>query len=169
MHVLFIGQVFRGGQRHTGGGDALDGGVVGQVHKQHSALDGAGAPEVGDKEVGFLKGDADSAKNHGEFFVRAKHLGLAGNLGGQLGVGQTAAREHRQFLPAYQGVQAVNSGDARLDKLAGIVPGGGVQRLAVDVPAYLGDDGGAAVARFAHAVKHAAQHVHGQGQLNAPA
>ena len=86
MHAFFIGQVFRRRQRHARGGDTLNGRVIGQVHKQHRALNRAGALEVADEIVGFLKGDADGSKDHREAGILPQHLGLAGNLCCQLGV-----------------------------------------------------------------------------------
>ena len=50
VHALFKGQVLGSGQSHTGRGDTLHGGVVGQVGEQHGALDGAGALELADEE-----------------------------------------------------------------------------------------------------------------------
>ena len=50
-----------------------------------------------------------------------------------------------------------------------VVAGGGVHRAAVDVQALVGDDARAAVVGPAHAVKDAAQHVRGDGQLHAAA
>ena len=66
VHALFKGQILRGGQGHAGRGDPLDGRVVGQVDEQHRAVDGAGAPEVADEEVGLLEGDAHGGEHHGE-------------------------------------------------------------------------------------------------------
>ena len=84
-------------------------------------------------------------------------------------MGQTGTGEHRQLLSANQGIQSVNGGNTRLNKLAGVVPSGGIQRFAVDVHALFGDDFRPAVPGTAHAVKHPAQHVHAYAQLNTPA
>ena len=165
MHALLKGQVLGGGQGHAGGGNTLDGRVVGQVGKQHGAVDGAGAAEVLDEEVGLLEGDADGGKDHGKVGRAVQHLGLAGDLGGQGGVGQAGAGEDGQLLAADQGIQSVDGGDARLDELVGVVPGGGVHGQAVDVPVLLGQDVRAAVDGLAHAVEDPAQHVAGHGQL----
>ena len=165
MHVLLEGQVLRGGQRHAGRGDTLHGGVVGQVGEQDGALNGAGALELADEELGLLKGDADGGKDHGEVGVVVQHLGLTGDLRRQIGVGQTGAGKNGQLLAADQGVQAVDCADAGLDELVGVVPGGGVHGQAVDVAVFLGQQGRAAVDGLAHAVEHAAQHVGGHAQL----
>ena len=74
MHVLLKGQVFRGGEGHTGGGDTLDGGVVGQVGEQHGTVDGAGALKLADEELRLLKGDADGGKDHGEVGLASSTL-----------------------------------------------------------------------------------------------
>ncbi len=165
MHTLFKGQVFCGGQGHTGGGDALYGRVVGQIGEQHGAVDGAGALEVGDKELGLLKGDADGGEHHGKVGLAVQNLCLAGDLSGQLGVRQAGAGKNGQLLAADQGVQTVDGGDTGLDKLIGIVTGGGVDGLAIDVQALFRQDGRAAVDGLAHAVEHAAQHIAGHAQL----
>ena len=166
MHALLKGQILGGGQGHAGGGDTLHGRVVGQVGEEHGAVDGPGAAEVLDKEVGLLEGDADGGKDHGEIArVVPQHLGLAGDLGGQIGVRQAGAGKDGQLLAADQGVQAVDGGDTRLNELIGVVPGGGVHGQAVDVPELLGQDGGAAVDGLAHAVKDPAQHVAGYAEL----
>ena len=80
-------------------------------------------------------------------------------------MGQAGAGEDGQLLAAHQGIQAVDGGDARLDELVGVVPGGGVHGQAVDVPVLLGQDLRAAVDGLAHAVEHPAQHVAGHAQL----
>ena len=166
VHALLEGQVLRGGEGHTGGGDTLDCGVVGQVGEEHRTVDGAGAAELLHEEVGLLEGDADGGEHHGEVGrVITQHLGLTGDLGGQGGVGQTGAGENGQLLSTDQGIQAVDGGDARLNELVGVVPGGGVHGQAVDIPVLVGHDVGAAVNGTAHAVEHPAQHVAGHGQL----
>ena len=166
MHALLKGQVLRGGQGHTGGGDTLDGGVVGKVGEEHGAVDGAGALELADEELGLLEGDADGGEHHGEVGGRvAQHLGLTGDLGRQVGVGQAGAGEDGQLLAADQGVQAVDGGNAGLDELVGVVTGGGVHGQAVDVPVLLGQDVGAAVDGLAHAVEDTAKHIAGNAQL----
>ncbi len=80
-------------------------------------------------------------------------------------MGQAGAGEDGQLLPADQGVQPVDGGDARLDELVGVVPGRRVHGQAVDVPVLLGQDLRAAVDGPAHAVEHPAQHVGGHAQL----
>ena len=80
-------------------------------------------------------------------------------------MGQAGPAENWQLLAPDQGVQSVDGGDARLDELVGVVPGGGVHGQAVDVPVLLGQNLRAAVDGLAHAVEHPAQHVAGHAQL----
>ena len=81
---------------------------------------------------------------------------------------KAAAGEHRELLATDQGVEAVDGGHAGLDELGGVVPGGGVHGVAVDVEMLLRDQGGAAVLGLAHAVEDPAQHVGGHVELDGP-
>ena len=119
MHSKVKGQVLSGRQCHTRGGNALDRRIIGQVGKQHRAVDGAGTAELIDKEFRFLKGDTDGGENYSKVALAIQYPRLTGNLSRQLGVRQTGAGEDRQLLPSYQGVQAINGRDAGLDKLIG--------------------------------------------------
>ena len=159
MHPLLKGQVLRGGEGHPGGGDALHGGVVGQVGEQDRAVNGAGALELADKKLRLLKGDANGRKDHSEVGVAVQHLSLAGNLSRQRRVGQAGAGEDGQLLSADQSVQSVDGGDPRLNELVWVVPGGWVHGQTVDVPVFVRQDGGAAIDGLAHAVEHPAQHI----------
>lgn len=165
MHLLLEGQILGGGQGHTGRGDTLHGGVVGQIGEQHRALDGAGALELPDEELRLLEGDADGGEHHGEVGAVIQHPGLPGDLRRQIGVRQTGAGEDGQLLAAHQRVQPVDGADTGLNELVGIVPGGGIHGQAVDVHVLVGQQGGAAVDRLTHAVEHTAQHVGGYAQL----
>ena len=167
VHPLLKGQVLGGGQRHFGGGDTLDGRVVGQVDEEDGPVDGPGALKVADEEVGFLEGDTDGAEHHGELGIGAQHLGLTGNLGRQLCVGQTGAGEDGQLLSTDQGVQAVDGGNTGLDEFLRIDPGGRVHGQAVDVHPLIGNELGAAVDGLAHAGENPAQHILGDAQLQA--
>ena len=166
VHALLKGQVLRGGQGHTGGADTLDGRVVGQVGEEHRTVNGAGALELADKELRLLEGDADGGEHDGEVGGRvAQHLGLPGDLGRQVGMGQTGAGEDGKLLAADQGVQTVDGGDAGLDELVGVVTGSGIHGQAVDIPVLLRQNVRTAVDGLAHAVEDAAQHVAGDAQL----
>ena len=167
VHIAVERQVLSGSQRHTRRGDTLNGGVRRQVDKQHGAVDGTGAAEVGDKEIRFLKGNADSGEHDGKAAVGAAHLCLPRNLGGKVGVRQTGAGEDGQFLPAHQRIQSVDGGYTRLNELGGVVAGGGVDGGAVDIQRLLRQDGGTVVDDLPHAVEHAPQHMLGHRQLNA--
>ena len=169
VHIALKGQVLGGGQSHTGGGDTLDGGIGGQVDEEDGTVDSARLLEVGDEEVGLLEGDTDGGEDHGELGVGAAHLSLAGDLGGQVCVGQTRAREDGELLTADEGIQSVDGGDTRLDELGGVEAGGGVDGGTVDVQRLVRNQGRAVVDGFTHTVEHAAQHMLGHGQLHAVA
>ena len=92
LHSLFKGQILRGGQGHTGGGNTLHGGIIGKVAEQHGTVNSAGALELADKELRFLKRDADGGEHHGEVGILVpQHLGLTGDLRRQIGMGQARA------------------------------------------------------------------------------
>ncbi len=126
MHVQLERQVLGGGQGHARRRDALDGRVVGQVHEQHGALDGAGAAEVADEELGFLEGDAHGGEDDGELLVGPEHLAWRAICAASCGMRQAGAGEDRQLLPADQRVQPVDGRDAGLDELVRVVAGGRV-------------------------------------------
>ncbi len=94
VHILLEGQILSGGQSHTGSCDTLDSGVIGQVGKQHGTVNSAGTGELLDEEVGLFEGDTDCSEDDGKVsaFV-AQHLGLTGNLSGQIVVRQTGTGE----------------------------------------------------------------------------
>ena len=165
VHPQIKSQVFRRCQRHTRGSDTLYRGVVCQIGEQHGTVDGAGAPEFVDKELGFFEGDADGGKHNGKVAFPIQHPGLTGDLRRQLGVRQTGAGKDGQLLPTDKGVQAINGGNAGLDKLVGIVAGGGIHGKAVDIPVFLRQNGRSVINGLAHAVEHTAQHIAGNRQL----
>ena len=80
---------------------------------------------------------------------------------------QTAHGEYGKFLPADERIQPVDGRDTRLDKFVWIVTRGGIDGLAVDIHALFGNDGRAAVARVAHAVEHAPEHIFRDGEFEA--
>ncbi len=163
MHVELKGQVFGSGQGHAGGRDAFNRRVTGQVHEQDGTVDGTGATEVIDEIVGFLESDAHRGKDNSEIAGTAADLGLAGDLGSELGMRQTGSRENRQLLAADEGVQAIDRRNAGLDKFVRVVAGGWIHRLAVDIEHPGRDDRGSTVLGLAHAVENAAEDVRGQG------
>ena len=125
--------------------------------------------EALNKIVGFLKGDTHSGKDNDKGIVGTAHLGLARNLCGQLGMGQTAGGEDRKLLSAHQSVQAVNGGDAGLNEFLRIIPGGGVHGQAIDICAAVGQDIRAAVNRAAQTVKDSSQHIFTDAQFHTAA
>ena len=84
-----------------------------------------------------------------------------------MGVRQTACAEHGQFLSADKGVKSVYCRNTRLNKFVGVIARVGVYRLTVDVHTHVGNDGCAAVDRFAHTVEYAPEHVFGHGKFQA--
>ena len=165
MHSKVKGQVLSGRQCHTRGGNALDRWIIGQVGKQHRAVDGAGTAELINKEFRFLKGDTDGGENYSKVALAIQYPRLTGNLSRQLGVRQTGAGEDRQLLPSYQGVQAINGRDAGLDKLIGVVAGGWVHCQTIDIPVFIRQNSRTIIDGLAHSVKYTAQHIAGNRQL----
>ena len=80
MHVFFEGQVLSGRQGHTRGCDTLDGGVIGQIDKQHGTLNRAGIGQVVNEKLGGFKRNAHRRKDY------SKRLAFTANgcLPGQL-------------------------------------------------------------------------------------
>ena len=166
MHFLLERQILGGGQRHARRRDTFHGGVVGQIGEEYRSVNGTRAAELAHEKFRFLERDTDSREHHREVrALVAQHFRLTGNLRGKVGMREAGAGENRQFLPANQRVQAVDSGDARLNKFVGVVAGGGVHGEAVNVAVLLREDVGAAVDRLSHAVEHAPEHVAGYAQF----
>lgn len=165
VHSQIEGEILRTGERHAGGGDAFDGGVVGEIGKEHRPLDRARTAEIVHEILRFLEGDTDGGKHDGKFAVSAPHLCLAGDLCREFGVRQAAHREHGQLLSAHEGIQSVDGGDARLNKFVGIIARGGIDGLAVDIHLLFGYDRRPAVAGISHSVKHPPEHIPGNGEF----
>ncbi len=166
MHVVFEREELGRSQSHTGGGDALDGRVVGQVDEEDRPLNRAGAPEVGDEVVGFLEGNPHGGEDHREAGACAQHLRLAGDLGGQAGMGQAGAGEDGQFLAAHHGVHAIDRRDPGLDELGRVVARVRVDRKAVDIQPFLGDDPRPLVPGLPQTAEDTPEHIQGNGQFN---
>ena len=166
MHPAFERQIFRGSQCHTRRGDTLDRRVVGKVRENDGAVDGARAAEFLNEEFRFLKRDADGGEDDSEVrCVVAQNLCLTRDLRGKLRVRKTGAGEDRQLLATDKGVQAVDRGNAGLDKFVRVIACGRVHRKTVDVLHLGGQNLRPAVLRMAHAVEDAAKHILGHGQL----
>ena len=78
---------------------------------------------------------------------------------------KTRAGEDRQLLPAHEGIEPVDGGDARLDELVGIVARGGIHRKPVDIAVLVGKDLRTAVDRLTHSVEDATEHIARYGKL----
>ena len=70
-------------------------------------------------------------------------------------------------MPSYERVKSVYCGNTRLNELVGVIARGGVDRLAVDIQFFIGDNGRAAVAGVAHTVEDSAEHIGGNGKFDA--
>ena len=81
-------------------------------------------------------------------------------------MGQTGTGENRQFLAAYQRVQAIDGTDAGLDKFGRIVTGSRVHRSPIDIEIFLGNDLGPTINGVAHTVEDAAQHIRRNTELD---
>ena len=91
VHIFLKSQVLGGSQRHTGCSDTLYGRVVGQVDKQYGTVNGTCFFKAFYEEVGFLEGNTHGGKYNGKLLIFTAYLGLSGDLGGQLGMGQTGS------------------------------------------------------------------------------
>mmetsp|Transcript_36427 Transcript_36427/g.79689 ORF Transcript_36427/g.79689 Transcript_36427/m.79689 type:complete len:350 (+) Transcript_36427:640-1689(+) len=140
-----VGEVLRRSQRQTRRDDALNGGIVGQVHEQHDVLHGAVLLEVVAEESRGFHVDAHGAEDNAEIFCRVVHNVLALNerrlsadLCGDLVVWQTGRGEQRKLLTSDNGVHHVDGANASLDHLLWVHSRLRVQRSSVDVAELLG-------------------------------
>src|SRR5712691_4300754 len=115
--------------------------------------------EVISEESGFVGGDAHGGEDGCEWLVCASDLGLAGDLGGDLGVGKPGRGEQRKFLSTNERIHSVDGGYACLDELSRIFPGEGIDGAAVHVEIIVRYDSRAAVCRPAAAVEDSTKHV----------
>ncbi|MPN22005.1 hypothetical protein SDC9_169388 [bioreactor metagenome] len=82
MHTKLISQVFRRGDRHTWGCNALNRRIVREVDERYRFFNCAGLAKVADEKVGFFKRDADGGEDDRKLLIRTKHLCLTRNLRG---------------------------------------------------------------------------------------
>ena len=107
------------------------------------------AAEFLNEELRFLKRNTDGGEDDSEVRrVVAQNLRLTRDLRGKLRVGKTGAGEDRQLLAADKRVQAVDRGNAGLDKFVRVIACGGVHRKTVDVLHLGGQNLRAAVLRW---------------------
>ena len=159
MHIALESEIFRTSQRHTGCRYTFDCGVVCEVGKKNRSFYRTRPTEIADKVFRFFERNTYRAENDGEFFVAAENFCLSRYLRGKFRMGKTAHRKYREFLTSDQSIESVYRRNTRLNKLVGVVAGGGVDGFAVDVEALFGDNGRAAVTGTSHTVKNSAQHV----------
>ena len=80
-------------------------------------------------------------------------------------MGQPGTRKNGKLLPPHQGIQPINGGNPRLNKLIGIGPGRRIHRQTVDIPIFLRQNFRPPVDRLPHPIEHAPQHIPGHRQL----
>jgi len=120
VHVLFVGEVFGGGQGAAGRKEPLDGGAVRQGEEHDDAREDARLLEGVDEVARDVVFDAHAGEDDGELSLPSPHLGLPDYLGGQPVVRQPVARENGQLLTTDQGVHPVYGRYARLDEVPGV-------------------------------------------------
>ena len=167
VHIALECEILCGSECHTRRRNTLDCSIRCQVDKEHGAVDSACALEVGNEEIGFLKGDTHSCKNNCEFIIGIANLCLTGNLCREVCMRQTRTRENGQLLSANKGIQTVNSRNTGLNELGRIVTCGRIDRCAVDVKCFFGNQTCTAVDGFTHTVEYATKHILRYGELYA--
>ena len=172
VKVVLVGKVLGGGKGETGGNDTLNGGIVGKVEEKGRALHGTGFLEVGAEETGGFHVHAHGTEDDGEVLLVSidgvlllDERGLTGNLGGDLIVGKTGGGEDGDLLSTGDRVHDVNGGDTGLNHGLGVVTGGGVDGLSVDVEVGLGQDLGGGVDNLSGSVEGSAKHFLGNSHL----
>jgi len=164
----------RGREHETGRDDALNRGVVCEVHEQRSAGHRAALLKVLREEAGRLHVHAHGAEDDGEVVLVRVHrvlarllheARLAHDLGADFIVRQARGGEERDLLPSRDRVHHVNGGDARLNRLLGVHARVGVNGLSHNVQELLREDGGPAVLGPSGPVKRAPQHLFADGHL----
>ena len=151
-------QVLRQREGRARGEKPFNGRRVRQAQEHGDVGQRAGVLEVFDEILGHVVLDAHPDEYDGELDIFADDARLAGDLRGDLVMGQAVAAEERQFLPAHERVHAVYRGNAGLDKVPRILARVRIQRLAVDVAPHAADRVGAAVRGPAQSVEDAPQH-----------
>jgi hypothetical protein len=76
VHVVLVGKILCGCQRHPWRDDALNRGVVGEVQEHDRTLKRACALEVGHEVLGLLIGDAHCSEHDREGLLLARDLCL---------------------------------------------------------------------------------------------
>ncbi len=159
MHTFFKGQILGKRQRRSRRDQAFNGGRVGQTQENGRVCEHARLFQRIDEKTGDIELDAHRGKNNREFFLSGQNPSLAGNLCGNPIMRHAASREDGKLLPPNERVHAVDRGNAGLDKFVGIVAGGRIDRLTVDINRLAGNQFRPAVLRLAHSVKNTAENV----------
>ena len=165
--MLFECQVFRHGEGHLRGDQTFHHRVVCQVQEHGHMVRHAAFFEGVAEEIRYVVFYAHGGKYDGEFFIGIiPQRRLLYDLGRQLVVGKSVPGEDRKLLPADQGGQSVDGGDAGADIVSRVLSAHRVERQAVHVPLQGGDDGAQVVDGLADAVEGAAQHIRGERDLH---
>ena len=145
VHVQIKGQVLGGGERRAGQNQALDGRVIGQVHKHHHLPQHAAGLEIFLEKPGIGMGHAHGGEHYRECAFLSGQFGLAHDLRGEAVVGQPRPRKNRKFLAPHQRVHAIDGGNPGLDELPRISPGRGIHRVAIHRALQCREQGRAAI------------------------
>ena len=122
MHTFFKCKVFRQGQGYLGRDQALHHRVIGQVDEHGHVFGHAALLKGTPEEISHIILNAHGPEHNRKLLIRIIPQGcLLHNLGGQLVVGKSVAREDRQFLSPYKGCKPVNGRDTRADIVPGVL------------------------------------------------
>ena len=119
--VALVSEVLGGGECKTGGDDALDGGVIGEVEEEANVLHRAVLLEILLEKAGSLHVDTHGGEHNGEvglasvahtLSILLDETCLPADLGGNLIVGKTSSREEGDLLSTCDRVHRVDSRDA---------------------------------------------------------
>ena len=159
MHAEIERKIF--GQRQCGAwrNQTFDGRIVRQRQKHRHVVQHAGFLERINEEARHVVFDAHGREHDGELDVFVQQFRLAGDLRRHAVVRQAVAGENRQFLAADKRVHQIDGRNARLDEIARIFAGVGVDRHAIHVAAFRRQRRGQTVFWTRQTVEHAAEHV----------
>mmetsp|Transcript_41326 Transcript_41326/g.76377 ORF Transcript_41326/g.76377 Transcript_41326/m.76377 type:complete len:202 (-) Transcript_41326:324-929(-) len=172
MKVALIGKVLGRSEGKTGRNDTLNGWVIGKVQEECRTLHGTGLLEVSTEETGSLHVDTHRTEHNSKVLLVTVNgvllldkRGLTTNLGSDLVVGKTGCRENGNLLPTSNGVHHINGRDTGLDHGLGVVTGGWVDGLPVDVEVGLSKNLRSIVNDLARAIERPTKHLLGHAHL----
>ncbi len=166
VHLLFVGKVLSSCEGETGSDNALDGGIVCQVHEQHDTVHGAVDLEIGLEESSGLSVDSHCRENDGEVrVVVIEHVlsfhqrCLPTDLSTDLIVRKTSSGEEWNLLTSGDRVHDVDGGDSGLDHLLWVDSLVGVDGLTLDIEELFSENWRAMINRRARSVERATKHL----------